>query len=307
MKVRYLSVADWGGKWARPPVKEKLPDRELFVHQVGAASAPWMDSKSAEQTFRDLNAYAIGTKGYSFLDYDALVHYHRGDDVLTIAEGRGPWLSAATRDRNEEGEAIVVCGNYDLRAPHPAELEGVALAIVWAAKQGWITADATILGHRDNPRHPGATSCPGTHMYAQLPAIRRRVGELRQAPEPTPAPEPGEERLLVAHGWYRLRPGEWPWSVAARVLGAGQRHPEVTAINRPVDEWEPGSFVAIPDTPSVLVTVRPGEGLHAVIRRAIPGDDPRTREAATWEWNGGEHTLLAGQVVSVPVFWQPAK
>ncbi len=177
-----------------------------------------------------------------------------------------------------------------------------------------------IVGHCKPFPYPAFTTangkqCPGDRKYKQLvdvviPWTAAIVSAWTSTPVPVPkppAPTPDvpadQERSLQAHGWYRLRAGEWPYSVARRILNDGNRHPEITAINRPVDEWEPDSFVAIPDVPAVLVTVKAGEGLHAVIKRAIPNEDPRTREAQTWEWNGGPHTLKVSEVVSVPVFW----
>lgn len=179
---RYLTVAQWGGKWKGQPIPEKLADPEVFVHHVGGAA--WMDG-TAESVFQQLNAYAQGTKGYQFLDYDSLVHYDRKADVVTIGEGRGQYRSAATLDRNEEGEAIVLCGNTDVREPLPVELEGIARGIKWMVDKGWAAKTSRILGHRDNPAHPGATQCPGRFLYAKLPQIRTRVTELMKPP-PTP-------------------------------------------------------------------------------------------------------------------------
>ena len=84
---------------------------------------------------------------------------------------------------SEEGEAVCLIGYFHpghklSRQPHPDEIEGVARGIVWGIEHGWIARDARILGHRDNPAHPGATGCPGDYLYAQLPTIRRRVQEL---------------------------------------------------------------------------------------------------------------------------------
>jgi len=190
-KIRYLRASEWGMTWTKPPVKEAMPDPEVYVHHVGGTA--WM-GEDAVQVFRDLNRYAQVGKGYSALDYDVLVHYSRRDDLLTIAEGRGPWMSAATNDRNEQGEAVCLCGNYSLREPLPIELEGVALGIVYGIEQGWIARNAVILGHRDNPAHPGATGCPGDFLYPKLPQIRARVDALlnppKPAPKPTPSPSP---------------------------------------------------------------------------------------------------------------------
>jgi hypothetical protein len=179
-QVLYLTAAQWGGTWNGTPKTETLLDPEVYVHHVGGQA--WM-GEDAVADFRNLNAYAKNTKGYQFLDYDVLVHYSRSRDVLTIGEGRGRFRSAATLDRNEEGEAVCVCGNFELRAPLPVELEGVALGIVYGIDNGWIAKDAVILGHRDNPAHPNATACPGRFLYSNLPAIRHRVAQLLNPPE----------------------------------------------------------------------------------------------------------------------------
>jgi hypothetical protein len=180
---RYLRAAEWGMRWARPPIAEKLSDPEAYVHHSAGAHV-----NDAVTAFRALNEYAINTKGYSALDYDVLVHRDKVTGLVTIGGGREGWLSAATLDRNELGEAICVLGYFQpghqlSRQPHDDEIEGVALAIVWGIKHGWISPDAKILGHRDNPAHPGATSCPGDYLQAQLPTIRARVAELLAPPE----------------------------------------------------------------------------------------------------------------------------
>lgn len=194
-EFRYLTAAEWGMTWVRPPIGEKLPDVECYVHHSAGATR-----NDAIVAFRELNAYAQNVKGYSALDYDVLVHRSPTTGLVTIGEGRGPWLSAATADRNEIGEAVCVLGyfhpNHALsRQPHPDELEGCARAIVWGIQKGWISLPNTILGHRDNPAHPGATGCPGDYLQAKLPWIRTRVDEL-MAPAPIPAPTPNPEPPL---------------------------------------------------------------------------------------------------------------
>lgn len=196
-----LTAADWGLRWERPPVAEQMPDPELYVHH-SAGNHP----ADAVQAFRALNEYAINVKGYSAIDYDILVHRNPNTGLIVIGEGRGPWMSAATKDRNEQGEAVCLLGYFHpgsplSRPPHPDEVEGVARAIVWGVEKGWVAPDTKILGHRDNPAHLGATSCPGDYLYAELPTIRARVAELL-AP-----PAPGTITVLAGEGW---------WSVARR-------------------------------------------------------------------------------------------
>ena len=215
-EFRYMTAAEWGMTWVRPPVTELQKDPECYVHHT---AGPVLEDAAA--TFRMLNAYAQNTKGYSALDYDILVHRNPRTGVITIGEGRGKWLSAATLDRNEQGEAIVLCGYFHpgntlSRQPHVDELEGIAKGIVWGMQQEWISLTTTILGHRDNPAHPNATACPGDYLYDKLPWIRARVAELMApppppVPAPTPNPDPplalGEDEMRIviasdANGTY---------------------------------------------------------------------------------------------------------
>jgi hypothetical protein len=198
-EFRYLRATEWDMRWARVPIAEKPLDPETYVHHT-AGSHP----NNAITAFQQLNEYAINTKGYSAIDYDILVHRDTRTGLVTIGEGRGKWMSAATLDRNEQGEAIVLFGHFHpgstlTRHPHPDELEGIALGIVWGIDHGWISPTTIILGHRDNPAHPGATGCPGDYLQAQLPTIRARVAELLAPPAPDPQPLP--EDLPMTFLW----------------------------------------------------------------------------------------------------------
>lgn len=164
---RYITVEDWGGEWVRPPVYETPMDPEGFLHHT--AGNP-MSDRTAEEAFQTLNKFAQTGKGYSFLDYDMLVHYESARDLVTIGEGRGEWLSAATRDRNELGEAVVVLGYFHpgsahSQAPQWYHVEGAARAFVKLVEWGLLRPDFKLLGHRDNPAHPGVTGCPGDYWY----------------------------------------------------------------------------------------------------------------------------------------------
>jgi hypothetical protein len=182
-EFRYLRADEWGMRWARPPIAERTPDAETYVHHSAGSHV-----NNAITAFQALNEWAITYKGYSALDYDVLVHRDQRTGLVTIGEGRGKWMSAATLDRNEQGEAVCVLGYFHpghtlSRHPHPDEVEGVALAIKWGIDNGWIAPTTVILGHRDNPAHPGATGCPGDYLQAELPTIRARVAELLDPPE----------------------------------------------------------------------------------------------------------------------------
>lgn len=192
---RYITAADWGGEWVRPPQHEQPNDPEVYVHHTMGNP---MSDRPAEDAFQALNAYATrpkpeGGKGYSFLDYDYLVHWEAAKDLFTIGEGRGAWLSAATKNRNELGEAICVLGSFHpgsihSQRPKPGHIEATSRGIVHMIEAGLAARDAEILGHFQNKAYPTPqTTCPGDYLIPHLPDIRSRVAELLNPPSPPPA------------------------------------------------------------------------------------------------------------------------
>lgn len=204
-KFRYRTAAQWGRTLAHAMATEQLEDDEVYMHHTAGNAFGSLD---ADEAFRRINAMEQA-RGYACIGYDILVHRSTTTGVVTIGEGRGPWRSAATLDRNEQGEAICALGyfhpGHKLSArPHPDMIEGIARGIVWGIERGWIARDAVIRGHRDNPAHPGATACPGDYLYAELPTIRDRVRALLRvnpAPKPTPSPTPsnGDTTVIAYH------------------------------------------------------------------------------------------------------------
>src|SRR5690606_29631041 len=165
-EFRYMRNTEWGIWYAHPPLTEKLGDPEVFYHHTAGSHLG-----TSLEVLRRMNEADIA-RGYACIGYDIVVHRDVTTGVGTIAEGRGGFRSAATLDRNEEGEAICLVGHFHpgaplkySRHPHPDELEGLALATVWGIERGWIASSYAPFGHRDNPAHPGATACPGDYLY----------------------------------------------------------------------------------------------------------------------------------------------
>lgn len=189
---RYLTAAEWGFRGR--PAAEKLPDSEVYLHHVGGAATMGGNVGKGEAAsramfvalLRQLDTYAIETKGYTGgLDYDALGWYDPVNDIGWVAEGRGAGRSAATLDRNEEGEAFCLLGNFSKREPLEPEIELCARGIAYMADEGWTTSDAKVLGHRDNPAHPGATGCPGDFLYPRIGEVASRRDEILAPPVPS--------------------------------------------------------------------------------------------------------------------------
>lgn len=198
MLTPLLEAADWKMRVARPLyVHTEMPVGEVYVHQTAGRDPvdtfPSGDDHPAD-AFWALNEWAINGKGYSAIDYSIMVH--TGPSLrTTVGVARGEFVPAATKDRNRQSKAVCLLGwfgppdpeykwTYDSsRAPFDSELWAVAESIVLMIQRGWVRPDAKILGHRDNPAHPGATGCPGDYLQAALPTVRQYVNTLLNPPE----------------------------------------------------------------------------------------------------------------------------
>lgn len=204
-QFRFLTAAEWGMTWKRPAVPEQLNDPEAYVHHTAGSRL----GQDAVRAFQALNRWAQEGKNYSALDYDIVVHRATESGLVTIGGGREEWMSAATKDRNDPGEAIAIMGYFHpghrlSEHPHPDEIEAAALGIVWGIENGWIARDARILGHFENPAHPDATGCPGDYFIPHLPTVRARVvfwlAELDKANNPPPPVEEDPMEVIRVKG-----------------------------------------------------------------------------------------------------------
>lgn len=167
----------WGGRWSSngPSAVQGTVGEVFLHHSAGAHPADPL------QATRELNELAINDRGHNAIDYSMVVHRNTTSGVVTILEGRGVHQPAATLDRNATSKSVVLLGyfypgNALSRPPLATELRGVADAVRFMQDQRWVAATGwKLLGHRDNPAHPGATVCPGDLLYSQLPAIRTMV------------------------------------------------------------------------------------------------------------------------------------
>ena len=203
--MEFVRASDWGIVWKRPPVAERLADPETFIHH-GAGGRMGTDSR---QAMRSLQSWYHNVKNYSTIAYDVMVHRSVGSERIAVLGAREGALSAATADRNDLGEAVCLWGYFQpghklSEQPTARELEGLAFAVAWSIAHGWSAADTRVLGHRDNPAHPGATSCPGDYLYPHVPAIGRRAIELLdlaaggRPPTPQPPTPPSWSEPMTA-------------------------------------------------------------------------------------------------------------
>lgn len=180
---------EWGMTWDAGPYVEVVgDDTEIYVHH--SAGNPFHHLPAAE-AFRTMNRYAKDGKGYAAVGYDIMVHEHPATDTVTIGVARGQYRSAATRDRNEIGEAVCALGyfhpGHKLSArPSERMRQGIAIATAELVRRGWTVPQAKLLGHRDNPAHPLDTGCPGDWLYPYMGELRTlHALQLTSPPPPT--------------------------------------------------------------------------------------------------------------------------
>lgn len=188
--------------WKRPPVYEKLSDPETYIHH-GAGGRFGNDSLEA---VRRLQNWYHNSLNYSTIAYDIMVHRNVAANTVAIIGAREAWQSAATRERNEEGEAICLMGYFHpghqlSEQPTEREIEALAFAVAWSIENGWSAPNTKIMGHRQNPAHPNQTSCPGDFLFPHVPAIGQRAFELLElskqtTPPPPPIPQKDEDMEL---------------------------------------------------------------------------------------------------------------
>lgn len=245
--LSFVRAADWGIRWKRPPVAERLADPETYIHH-GAGGRFGLDPRRA---MRVLQTWYHDRKNYSTVAYDVMVHRNVEADTVAILGAREGWLSAATLDRNDIGEAICLFGYFHpghVLSEHPTarELEALAFAVAWSIAHGWSAPDTRVMGHRDNPAHPGATGCPGDYLYPAVPDIGRRALQILDAADaapdaPTPTP-PGAVLLT------EVRPGDGWWSLARRCYGnnLAANAKRLEDANPDVRTLRPGQLIAVP-------------------------------------------------------------
>jgi hypothetical protein len=187
--VTFMRATGWGRNPLDLLKPERLNDLEVFIHHTAGSRG----STDPVEAMKRLESISQGM-GYSTVAYDAVLHRNTDTHQVTIMGGREGFRSAATKDRNEKGEALCIMGYFHpghklSERPSWSEVEGAAWGIVWMIAHGWVAERNSIMGHRDNPSHVGDTTCPGDWLYTHLAFIRDRVQTI-MAEINTPLPSP---------------------------------------------------------------------------------------------------------------------
>jgi hypothetical protein len=149
------------------------------------------------QQMHILQHNAIDVKHYTDIDYNWVI----GPSGI-VYESRGlNRKSAATLGENEVSRSICLMGNYQGDIPTAAAVEAIVSCIKFLIDHGDLAVprQLEILGHRDNPKHPNATACPGDHLYEYIPKIRDAV--IGHEPTPVGDDEMLKQRFLRQKGY----------------------------------------------------------------------------------------------------------
>lgn len=218
--------SSWG---ARPPSQGPYYAGDLHMavvhHSAGTNS---YTAAQVPSIIRAMQAYHMDANGWYDLAYNFVV-----DRFGVVWEGRGGGSNRAVVGGHAAGfntgtTGVVVLGDLTSTNPTSAAVSAVGEVIAWkfavhgidpSSQVDFTTIGSTsrapgtytfprVVGHRD----VGATGCPGTRLYAQLPTIRARVNSRYSAYLP--------ERARITFGVdlggdgrtevVRYRPGSLP-------------------------------------------------------------------------------------------------
>jgi hypothetical protein len=195
----------WGGNRHCPP--RSAPDygstKAAFVHHT--VSVNDYSPEQAPGMVLAICRYHRNSNGWSDIGYSFLV-----DKYGTLYEGRAGGIDrsvvgAHTQGFNAQAFAVSNIGNHEGLAQTDDALRAMARLIRWklplhgqptggnvtlvsagGSSNRWPAGTPVrlnrISGHRDGNR----TACPGAALYAQLPELRQRVGNVGGSPTPPP-------------------------------------------------------------------------------------------------------------------------
>ncbi|MFC6285688.1 N-acetylmuramoyl-L-alanine amidase [Nocardioides sp. GCM10027113] len=268
-KPRLVTREQWGANESlrdgRPSYLSRL--KQVHVHHTVNSNSYRRDEVPA--LIRGMYAYHTQTLGWSDIGYNFLVDRF-GRCFVGRAGGPHKLVRGAhTLGFNHESTGIAVIGNHESATPSNATLNGLAALAAWKLApygrnpRGEVRVESegsdrypagrtvrlpVIDGHRDT----NLTACPGKHLYAALPKVRRRAARIiAEAQQPqieveerarvTGSAHLGEE-LRVDPGSYRPEDAsvDYRWLRGDRRIRGAR---EQTYRVRPWDVGKPLSCV----------------------------------------------------------------
>lgn len=260
--------------------------RHVVVHHTATRSA--YTASEVPAILRSIHRYHAMTRRWGDIGYNFLI-----DQFGQIYEGRRGGVTKAVigahaRGFNTGSVGISLIGDFDSAEPSPAALLALRKLLAWKMSihgidpTGAVTVTSagspkyasgrkvtlpTINGHRDT----GETSCPGTNLYAKLPAMRtivkaemtqRSVSVADYARQCLPEGDPNVGPVWRAQGENRIataiQASRWYWRTANTAIVAN-------AYDFP-DALSAGALAAKHDAPILLTA---GERLHPAVGKRL--------------------------------------
>src|SRR5213078_869015 len=238
-----ITRAEWGANEAIRRNRKKGPKVADNVHIAIVHHTAGTNSYTRSQSaaiVRGIEIYHVKGNGWNDIGYNFLV-----DKYGQVFEGRyggmtRPVIGAHAQGFNVGSVGIAVIGDYQAATVTPAARAALVSLLAWRLDlahvdplgrvvrvstgnprypAGTAVTLRTISGHRDT----GPTSCPGSSLYAQLPAIRAAVAR-------TGLPKIYEPAVIGALGgpvrFIARLSGSADWTVTVRdergaVVGTG--------------------------------------------------------------------------------------
>lgn len=160
--LELVTRAEWGARPREYLNEIQTPTAYFFVHHAA------VESSDDAREVRQHQDFHMDTRGWSDIAYSLLVPDPNPN--LIVFEGRGIGVQGGhTQNYNRRSHAVCVLGNFQADRPSASAQDSVArLARRGRDLRWWVP---TLHGHRD----VASTSCPGDHLYNQLPTIRALV------------------------------------------------------------------------------------------------------------------------------------
>lgn len=173
---KIVSRQEWKAKDAIGKMQPHTPQR-ITIHHT---ASPQKDSITIEKKMQALQNFSQGesrlASGKNKTAWpDVPYHYYIAVDGQ-IAEGRDiKFVGDTNTDYDPNGHILIVLeGNFENEQPSSNQLESLTSLAVWLSVKFGIPV-AEIKSHNDY----ASTACPGVNLKNALPALRKKVAEIR--------------------------------------------------------------------------------------------------------------------------------
>ncbi|XP_028320875.1 peptidoglycan recognition protein 5 [Gouania willdenowi] len=162
-EVDIVSREQWGAAEPRGKTAFRGRVQRVIIHHTALESCTCLTQ--CMQELVSIQRYHMNQRGFDDIGYNFLVSVDG-----RLFEGRG-WktVGAHSKHHNADSVGIAVMGNFNDLQPTQQTLESIKQLLQLGVSRGFLEAEFTLCGHRD----VGDTQCPGEHLYAALPQLRR--------------------------------------------------------------------------------------------------------------------------------------